>query len=1313
MNEDEVDAGREDEGSRDSLGVYESLERSDIRPDFLRESGTETAQERLKQSEQRATGEAENETAKASKAKGTSVAIESTATSGLFERGEPKKKGLLRGKGRMKMLVAAAPLILIFGGVILLCTGLLFAVQSLFVGGVKAELDNHWNSTETASTATTDNLTDSTQLAGGGSLGDTIFDNMGFTEEEKQSFREQGLEIKEYGDAAAAFTYTDPNGNEHVIVSSSAIGKMMNGEMLASGDEVAYDSGAEGMSEEEAKQAIIDQLGIAAETENVKSFPDALKNDRNFRRMYKTGAEYWRGGISGWYSNMMETVRNRLGVSRNNFKDWQNDTDELKNEQKLIEFASTKPAATAEINTKGQSLMEQVKAVASQSSNPDCGTSSAFNSVESVVAADQTARQVSAASLFLESIDKTRAGEWEGAPLNSMMNIFFNAGGAETESIHSLFSHTTVNQANELVQKASAQAHGNNETILSQTNGDQYRSCMYVGNTEQGSPGAVVEVGSIFKPLQWLIEGVKSLLQRILSLFGVDVGGGSYDTYAAEAALTDTVSQYEQMQDQKYITGEDTALLGEGIISGAERIYNEKAKSDGQVIGDNSALTATYRAQQEIIAEQAEYDRETKSPFDASSQYTFLGSIVHSLVPFATSNASLNLKSTLAGIGSAVSGALTDLLPTSLAAGELDISRGDCVFSNNIGGVSNPHCNNYYNSDLNMLSSARPADIYQTVRNYRYDEAGYVYGVESSAPNKGSRADSNAADWGDAALNPQEDSLPAHWQNKVNAILSMDLAGYEGTPNGCESDWYYELRAVTRGENIVWLRYYYFDRPNEWAYSRATNFLYDGYLSGWHNRLSDGTIGVEDAKNESAPEACELDMTIENGQPAINRHGALGMFILASGQRTAEWGVTDEFALDLILESDFTKGRLHPCFVASDECSQGIYRQLGWWDGKEGVASNSAPEGQSSDGLLGNKTGEQFADAPIISSASGRWTADGLLSAATLAPGLGDQIAFIARSESDGELVAQLTPSQIIEFQSRCKSIGGRYEQFTSTAWKCVSGSAEKQDAIIRLCRAYGSMGSTDASGGAECIIFDDNTYTGGDGGDGSGGGSGGGSSSGGSSSSSGSGSSSSGSGDSGGASTPVNGRTPGQISDDFRRNTANSAAMSRWIGGSAYVYYDGSGMSSFGSMKTGFSSDERFRDPTLGDSPYFWQENKYYQEYVQLLGWLENIGRIEKSSATVAVEDYYDKNPLDQSYEGIIARYAGMSRDEVVAVVDLLQYIAYLNEYQERVAELGPLLPVQEEKLDYSSDVVVIAERIIQGNAVVYDELRNRTVTV
>lgn len=57
-------------------------------------------------------------------------------------------------------------------------------------------------------------------------------------------------------------------------------------------------------------------------------------------------------------------------------------------------------------------------------------------------------------------------------------------------------------------------------------------------------------------------------------------------------------------------------------------------------------------------------------------------------------------------------------------------------------------------------------------------------------------------------------------------------------------------------------------------------------------------------------------------------------------------------------------------------------------------------------------------------------------------------------------------------------------------------------------------------------------------------------------------------------------------------------------------------------------------------------------------------MGLIEKSSVTAYLEEYYEKHPLDNSYEDILARRSGLTKDQVIAYLDKLDYLAKIVDY-------------------------------------------------
>jgi hypothetical protein len=76
------------------------------------------------------------------------------------------------------------------------------------------------------------------------------------------------------------------------------------------------------------------------------------------------------------------------------------------------------------------------------------------------------------------------------------------------------------------------------------------------------------------------------------------------------------------------------------------------------------------------------------------------------------------------------------------------------------------------------------------------------------------------------------------------------------------------------------------------------------------------------------------------------------------------------------------------------------------------------------------------------------------------------------------------------------------------------------------------------------------------------------------------------------------------------------------------------------------------------------WEEVKTYQRFVEDQSFMESAGIIEKSAATAFLEEDRKEHPLDNSYEGILARYSGMTKDDVIAMLDIIDYFAYLVDY-------------------------------------------------
>ncbi len=84
-----------------------------------------------------------------------------------------------------------------------------------------------------------------------------------------------------------------------------------------------------------------------------------------------------------------------------------------------------------------------------------------------------------------------------------------------------------------------------------------------------------------------------------------------------------------------------------------------------------------------------------------------------------------------------------------------------------------------------------------------------------------------------------------------------------------------------------------------------------------------------------------------------------------------------------------------------------------------------------------------------------------------------------------------------------------------------------------------------------------------------------------------------------------------------------------------------------------------------VGSKAFDWNEAKYYQRFIEDQRYLETSGRVEKSSVTIALEKYYEEHPIDTSYEGVMARMTGMTKEKVIATEDIIDLSMWIAGYE------------------------------------------------
>lgn len=112
----------------------------------------------------------------------------------------------------------------------------------------------------------------------------------------------------------------------------------------------------------------------------------------------------------------------------------------------------------------------------------------------------------------------------------------------------------------------------------------------------------------------------------------------------------------------------------------------------------------------------------------------------------------------------------------------------------------------------------------------------------------------------------------------------------------------------------------------------------------------------------------------------------------------------------------------------------------------------------------------------------------------------------------------------------------------------------------------------------------------------------------------------------------------------------------------------------------TGNADSERSEN--LGKDPSY-DEVKTYSRYIEDQRLAESMGLVEKSAVSVFLDEYYEKYPLDNSTEGILARLSGYTKDQVIAIEDTVEFYNFYLAYDP--TDYYPTPAVHEEDPSYT----------------------------
>lgn len=341
-------------------------------------------------------------------------------------------------------------------------------------------------------------------------------------------------------------------------------------------------------------------------------------------RMYAAFSEGADISAKYYYSNDVSKVYNDMGIKRNTYQGWQATGDEKKDRENFdeimvsvlntdtnTEMAGCDDDYCDESSTESGNAEEVVNATGSAAN----GTDNAAQLLNSAITSEEPYKAARAFIAIEEPIQRTRI-DGDG-PANEVMNML-----NETTTIE----YTDVETGEKKTKTASiletpnfvAAVSGGKISMNEALNASRDR-VLVATNTGDG----------LINDTTLSVEGADKFSSA------TDKGNGSVDYNK----LSKTVSSVSIATKEKNSDLFRSVVGGNRIVEGGSFLSSTiNQRVLGAMPSDETTIAKYSREVEEVMARKAEAERATKSPFDISSPYTFLGSIAHNMAAILVRN---------------------------------------------------------------------------------------------------------------------------------------------------------------------------------------------------------------------------------------------------------------------------------------------------------------------------------------------------------------------------------------------------------------------------------------------------------------------------------------------------------------------------------------------------------------------------------------------------------------------------------------------------------------------------------------------------
>ncbi|MBQ5811961.1 hypothetical protein IIW29_00045 [Candidatus Saccharibacteria bacterium] len=500
------------------------------------------------------------------------------------------------------------------------------------------------------------------------------------------------------------------------------------------------------------------------------NFDRVYETDPVFHERYSAGSRKWRGQFANWYGNITNGWIKNNGLTRNMTKNYKQDVAEADGDGKKVyhdlleertntvdfgdEGGKVKRADLDQGVVKGKlsNIANRVSGgltrggAASIFANSSCAFVEIMGAFSGLVYAAQALQIMNIATLTFETVDKTKAGFGSETPFNELANLMnekaentnyalaSEAGGGienvklttssatttksamESEGIASLFSGKRANPNNPSLK--SFNLTGSVKSVMGGIGGDMktFEGCSFarIGAAIADGIGSTASIAAcIGGLLAGGIPGIATCMPLIIGIIAGVIGGAviAIGIEALVAALAPMITNM-LVRDLTGIGGED---LGNATWLGGNMYQGGAHRANGGSYASASSYKSFATARQQVIADDARYERNTLSPLDASSKNTFMGSVMASLAGLANSS---SVMKTVTSSNSIISSSLADLMPSAVATTsqiKADLPTEEeymeaCPYLAAVGAIGDSGCVPYSDSDLSTVDE-QPGEI--------------------------------------------------------------------------------------------------------------------------------------------------------------------------------------------------------------------------------------------------------------------------------------------------------------------------------------------------------------------------------------------------------------------------------------------------------------------------------------------------------------------------------------------------------------------------------------------------------------------------